>query len=348
MPTIAAKFGLSESDRRALRLNMETYFDTQHVRLEIENRIRQYADHEGLVACVGEEAAEELKLKGQEVIKAEIRKYKPNEKKKLEGDPRFIEASEKAWAFLENKDNHRLLNDLAHEQEEILKKTAMSKIQNHRMWTEWLENVKGIGPCLAGGMLALTSPDRAPSVSAFWKYAGLSVTVQALVCAPCALTLKPEGAPTVCPQCKGPLFRVGEADRRRKGEKLGYNPRVKTLAWKISSQFVRTPKSQYRGLYDRLREEVNKRPCHKVHLDEKTKKEIPCFDAHKHAKALRQTAKIFFSHYWVTFRAMAGLPVPKPFAFGVLGHDESHLIDPMVDEGDPLPLELRRPWEVKK
>lgn len=333
-------FGLSMGDRRALRLNMHTYFDLQAVRMETDNRIRAYADYEGLVKCVGEERAEEISLSGPDHFAAEVNKMKD--------DPRFIEAKEKAEAWLENDENHKDIGKLALEQENILRKKAKEKIEAHPVYQQWLSRVKGIGPCLAGGLLATGDPTKANSMSAMWKYFGLDVQSLGLLCTGCKRQWNPdEPAPgSACPDCKAPLFRMGQSTRPTKGEKLGYSPNAKVLAFKIGSQFVRTVGSQYRKLYDQFRAKVNAGTCHKIHIDAKTKKEYPCPDAHKFAKARRMVAKIFIGHYWIVSRALLGLPVPKPFAFGVLGHDSAHYIEPMVDEGDPLPARLTKPWEV--
>lgn len=335
-------FGLSMGDRRALRLNMNTYFDLQEVRMETDNRIRAYADYEGLVACVGEEKAEEISRVSTDHFAAEVGK--------LKDDPRFIAAQEKAESWLQDEENHSTIGKLARAQEAILKKKAQEKIEKHPVYQEWLSRVKGIGPCLAGGLLATGDPVKANSMSAMWRYYGLDVQSLGIVCTGCKRQWgADEEAPgSACPDCKHPLFRMGQSRRPTKGEKLDYSPAAKVLAFKIGSQFVRTVNSQYRKLYEQFRAQVDSKPCHKIHIDAKTKKEYPCPDAHKFAKARRMVAKIFIGHYWIVSRALLGLPVQKPFAFGVLGHDQSNYIAPLVDEGDPLPLRLTKPWEVQK
>ena len=48
-------------------------------------------------------------------------------------------------------------------------------VKDHPVWP-WLDEVKGIGPGLAGAILAPIDILRANSVSALWKYAGQGVT----------------------------------------------------------------------------------------------------------------------------------------------------------------------------
>ncbi len=91
-------------------------------------------------------------------------------------------------------------------------------ISEHPAWP-WLEKVKGIGPALAGRLLAPIDIERATSVSALWKYAGQGVTP------------------------------AGERDKPVKGEKLSYNADLKSTCYLIATSFLRAS-SQYRRFYD--------------------------------------------------------------------------------------------------
>lgn len=304
---------------RRVRLIINSYYDVLDQRIRTDHRVRVYAEHAGLVAAMGESEAEALKLQGMETYRKAIADKK---------DEEVFKVAFKA-AEVELDDWHKEMDKTMAAQEAYLKKLAQREIDGVPIWDQWLSKVRGIGPCLAGGLIAWVDPRKAAHVSSLWRYCGLGVTSQGTVCLACGKRDENEPTSNAC-SCGGTLFRVGEADRRKAGQKLGYNPKCKTLAWKISSQFVRGG-GVYRELYDRLRSEVDAKPCRKVHLDPKTKAVVPCFDAHKHAKAMRMTAKIFLSHYWQRGRELLGLPAPKPFAFGVLGHDAASFIEPMVD-----------------
>jgi len=233
----------------------------------------------------------------------------------------------------ELKEYHSHADESYAENEKWMEKESFAIIKDHPIYDRWLSKVKGIGPRLSGGLLAWIDLYRATHVSSVWKYCGMAVVTTRYHCGACKEEFPVADVPEFengCPKCKGQLFRIGEADRRRRGEKLGYNPGAKVLVWKIGNQFVKQGDS-YRKLYDHFRKEVEQRPCHKVHLDEKTKKPIPCFDAHKHAKALRLTIKIFLSHYYIVGRKIFGLPISDPFPFGVLGHDRASYIEPLID-----------------
>lgn len=91
-------------------------------------------------------------------------------------------------------------------------------IGEHPAWP-WLEKVKGIGPALAGRLLAPIDIERASSVSALWKYAGQGVNGDGL------------------------------RDKPTKGEKLPYNADLKATCYLIATSFLRSG-SQYRRFYD--------------------------------------------------------------------------------------------------
>lgn len=91
-------------------------------------------------------------------------------------------------------------------------------IAEHPAWP-WLKGVKGIGPALAGRLLAPIDIQRATSVSALWKYAGQGVTAE------------------------------GERDKPTKGEKLPYNADLKATCYLIGTSFLRSA-SPYRRFYD--------------------------------------------------------------------------------------------------
>lgn len=338
---------LAARDKRLLRLVCESYYDTQAVRIQTDHRIRNYAEAEGLAAVVGEIEFENLKRRGMADYKAAIRAlYK-------EKNETFLAAFEKAVKDLEGDEKHAKVNWLMSQQEKVLVSIAKKKIAGHPVWENWLAGVKGIGPCLAGGLLSWINIARSTHCSQLWKYSGLGTTVEHYECPECGTKTDPKPMSElvaagetriVCPDCRVPLNVVGHADRRVKGQQTGYNPRVKTLAWKIGESFVKQSpeKSGYRKLYEQFRAQVDRQPCRKVHKDEKGKV-IPCFDAHKFAKAKRMTVKVFMAHYYLVARTIEGLPVTKPYSFGVLAHDMASFIEPLRDEGE-IPGWISAAW----
>jgi len=103
-------------------------------------------------------------------------------------------------------------------------------------------------------------------------------------------------------------------ERKRRGERVGYNPRLKTHCWKIGTQLLKA-RGEYADLYRRFKEEYSRR--------EDLKREGKgSFKLHVHLMALRKMVKIFLQHLWVRWRETEGLPVSRPYAIDRLGHAE--------------------------
>jgi hypothetical protein len=176
----------------------------------------------------------------------------------------------------------------------------------------WAYEQVGIGPVIAAGLAAHIDVQKAPTVSALWKFAG-----------------------------QAPGF-----DRRLKGSKLPYNARLKTLCWKLGDSFVKVSGKEnafYGKLYTQFKtDEVSRNEngqyaaaaarelaAKKFKADTVTRKaleqgKLP--DAHLHARAKRRTVKVFLSHYWLKGRQARGLPVTDPYIFTVGGHSKEHQI----------------------
>ncbi len=136
-------------------------------------------------------------------------------------------------------------------------------------------SVKGLGPQLSAQLVSLIDITIPDTVSALWKYCGYGVT-------------------------------DGQADRRRKGEKISFNPKAKVVCYKISSSFIKTG-SPYRREYDRIKlfYEANRDEWTKIHI---------------HNASLRKMVKLFLSHFYQRWRELEGLPVRDPYPIEKLGH----------------------------
>jgi len=358
--------------KRRLRLIVETYYQVQDVRMRTDQRIQEYAEEAALAAVVGEMQVVALRNAGDH-----NKSYKKAIKDLKTGvgpeQMKFIEGYDVAVKGLESEKRHRKVNDLMREQETLLKTQAMNEIGDHPLWKEWLCKVRGIGPCLAGGIISWINIHKCPHASNLISYAGMGVVIEKYICLKCNLILDGNQIPSLedrmkqgqpheaarCPKCQNFFQVMGHGARREKKKVLGYNPNVKTLCWKIGESFVKQPaeKSGYRKIYDKFRTQIEARIaanngfCGKVHYASKGKgghgeegdgeggteegkkgKVIPCFDAHVFAMSKRATVKIFLSHIYKVWRGIEKLPVSTPFSFGMLGHDVSSMIEPIVDK----------------
>jgi hypothetical protein len=178
------------------------------------------------------------------------------------------------------------LHNCLYEIEKNLAKRVDLRTRGHPLRVNFLDRIQGVGPILASGIIAWFNPiSRFKTVSALWKYCGLA-----------------------------------PGQQRRKGEKCGFNIRLKSFCWKIASSFEKQKpeKSYYRRIYDRKKAYYMERPDLKKRVEANEKGII----GHIRNMALRYTVKRFLCDMWVFWRQMEGLPVTKPYAFDVLGHTD--------------------------
>jgi len=166
----------------------------------------------------------------------------------------------------------------------------------------WFSRVKGIGKENIGKVIGMVDIERAPTVSALWKFAGFAV-------------------------------EDGKAPKPKKGEKNTYNARLRTMCWRVGSSLMRAGG----GFYDYYIVEKEKETA-KLLLDGWTIKAAAKYDlekkrisvGHVHNRALRKMIKLFLACLWKVWREAEGLPIRSPYAM-TIGH--THEIQPldMVD-----------------
>jgi len=171
-----------------------------------------------------------------------------------------------------------------HETEKQLAKRLNGWSGHHQLRIVYLSKIKGIGPILSSALLAWLTPiSRFDNISKLWSYCGM--------------------APD---------------QKRRKGEKLHYNPHLKTLMWKIASSFEKqkADKCKYRKLYEEKKAYLAKRPD----LAEAVDKKVKGAKLHIRLLTMRFTSKRFLADLWVNWRKLEGLTVTEPYSIAILGH----------------------------
>lgn len=155
---------------------------------------------------------------------------------------------------------------------------------------KFLKPIRGIGPMLAGGLISFFDPHEAKHASSFWKYAGLHV-------------------------------ENGHAVKRKKNEKLDWNPRAKVLMWKVADSFIKQRTTFYRDIYDQAKDKYTKRflgngKCERYAecMSKLKKAKVPSCKNHMHYMAMRPMVKRFLADFWAAWRSLEGLPVSKPYA----------------------------------
>lgn len=180
--------------------------------------------------------------------------------------------------------------------EKDLEKEITTLIKQHPLWKAFFVDVKGIGPIMAAGLIAWRDDiNKARTISAFWKYHGLSST----------------------------------QSKRKKGETLDYNPKAKTHAWKCGMQLLKAKGAYSRIYYEakaKYEQRENIKAMHEHIIGEVVRKgkKVSEYEAaggpksyklHIHYMALRKMIKRFLADTWIAWREVEGLSVSKPYIF---------------------------------
>jgi len=197
---------------------------------------------------------------------------------------------------------------LLRELEGQIKKYISFEIEDVPVFKEFLKNIKGLGPILCGALLAYFDPRKAQHASGFWKYAGLHV-------------------------------ENGKAVKRKKGQRIDYNPKVKVLCWRVGDSFLKQRTPFYREIYDEAKIEETRKLNDPVSNPEncpmfkecslklrgrakrlgREPKGFPC-KLHIHFRAMRKMVKRFLADFWIAWRTLEGLKVSESYAVTKLGH----------------------------
>lgn len=183
-------------------------------------------------------------------------------------------------------------------------------VRQEPLWGIFLSKVKGIGPIMAGGLIAwFDDPAKASSPSSMWKYAGLAVI-------------------------------DGQPDRRRQGETLTHSPKLKVHMWKIGKQLLFAKGSYYRYYLDQKEFAATKHPTLTDVSEYNQKQKTAYYKAHPeewpdgkiHMYAYRKMIKLFLANMWEAWRESYGLETPKPYAEAILGHKDIIHYREMMDK----------------
>ena len=208
------------------------------------------------------------------------------------------------------------------EVEKSLKNQIEALLEQERIYTEWLKKIKGIGPCLGGGLLAnimvrfatvdslkecdelqqeyaMKTKDKAylvpemrgikefPTISKLWAFSGMHVV-------------------------------DGKAPKRKRGAKINWNPKMRVLCWKLGKSFVMVG-DFYKSLYRQFKE---------AYMQREDLKKGKGWKGHIDMMARRKTVKVFLQHLWLKWRQLEGLEVTQPYAINKLGH-KSYISPPI-------------------
>jgi hypothetical protein len=283
-----------------IRFLVESYYDIQKLRIETFNRIVAYIKNNpqkfSQLKRVTQRSNASHKISETQAFCASHKVSEPHiARASLGGHETHIHLAVKpsiiAKAIISGKIKPpKEISELVwyhnslYETEKQLAKRLKAWSKHHPIRIHFLNRIQGIGGVLASGIIAWLHPiSRFPNISKLWSYCGLA-----------------------------------PKHKRKRGEKLNYNPRLKTLMWKIATSFEKQnpAKSHYRCIYDQKKQYYQQRPDLKQAIEQKQKGA----KLHIRLLTLRYTAKRFLADLWLQWRKLERLPITKPYPHTILKH----------------------------
>lgn len=167
------------------------------------------------------------------------------------------------------------------------------------IYTEFLSQIRGIGPLMAGVIISEIDITRATYVSSLWKYAGLDVVV---------LEDGTALGRSRRRECLVPKVYTNSDGETVETVGITYNPFLKTkLLGVLATSFLRS-KSPYADYYYQYKNRLMNHPKHK----EKSKNHI-------HRMAIRYMIKMFLRDLYMAWRTLEGLPTYPTYEQEKLG-----------------------------
>lgn len=169
------------------------------------------------------------------------------------------------------------------------------------IYTDFLKDVKGIGPAMSAVLLSEFDIHKAKYPSSFWKYAGLDVA----------------GDGKGRSKKKEHLIKqkyINKEGEEAERDSITFNPFLKSkLMGVMASCFLRAGDNPYKTIYGDYKNRLENHP---------TYKEVS--KGHRHNMALRYMVKQFLVDLHKEWRRIEGLPVSESYATAKLGlnHDE--------------------------
>lgn len=161
----------------------------------------------------------------------------------------------------------------------------------------FLDDIKGIGPAMAGVIISEIDIRKARHPSSLWAYAGLDVAENGAGRSRKAEHLVEREYTT----------KDGEQKTRKS---ITFNPFLKTkLTGVLASSFLRAGDNKYSRIYR----------DYKLRLESHAKY-AEASKGHRHNMAMRYMVKMFLIDLYAAWRPLEGLPVSQPYHEAKLGH----------------------------
>lgn len=214
-------------------------------------------------------------------------------------------------------------------QEERLFRELKKEIAGTDIWVEFLSDVKGVGPAMAGVIISEFNPHHGKYVSSFWKYAGLdTVSTWHLVEVDGERIKKRMDRPPKDAdfnEARDRAEKDGEVWEKIRVARTRREPHLREVEYEDSNGEMKTRKSltYNKFLHDKLLGVLG--PClmragghykdvyddyrNRLESDERGQS-----DGHRHRMAIRYMVKMFVKDLYNAWRPLEGLPVHDPYA----------------------------------
>lgn len=182
-----------------------------------------------------------------------------------------------------------------------------SILQEYPIYTQYLKEVKGVGPAIAGVIISEIDIYKAKYPSSLWMYCGLDVAQDG----------KGRSKKTEHLVQKEYIDKEGNVKTKMS---ITFKPFLKTkLIAVLGGSFLKVGENPYRNIYDNYK---NRLENHKDHL-EKTK-------LHRHNMAIRYMIKQFIVDLYVAWRTLEKLEVAERYEVAKLGMKPHNLKEPLL------------------
>lgn len=235
-------------------------------------------------------------------------------------------------------------------------KTVKAGVEETAIWKNFLADVKGVGPTMAGIILSELDPHKARTVSSFWAYTGVGQErpfeveyrngQKGKVQKRTVYAVSPESAPRMIPRKRKDdappitVLHVAQAggfepQRLRPNQYPSYNTFLKTKMVGVLGPGFLKAGSEYRRYYDEMKHRLESRIEDKCMLCEGSGKYAgkKCGNCegkgggvswgrsakHRHQAANRYMVKMFLKDLWIAWRESEGLPIRPPYCEEYLG-----------------------------
>ena len=175
------------------------------------------------------------------------------------------------------------------------------------LWTEYLVNVRGVGPAMAGVIIAFFDIHKARYPSSLWRYSGYDVADDG------------QGRSRRGEHLTEYEYKAKDGSTQtRKG--LTFNPFVKTKLRVLADCFLRSG-GPYREIYDAYKHRLESHAIYGKANDKNkdTDNRTRTYPGRRHQMALRYMIKMFLIDLYTNWRAMENLPVAPPYSEAKLG-----------------------------